>query len=118
MLFLIQSLAGSAWAGIDMSMINGAEKTQMQMMHANMKMASDNFSCMHSNSDMSHLQNCCIDSCVDVLCLSFHSSTIYINNLNPVGLNDITIVSTVDLHGFEFNTRYTKPETPPPSSIA
>lgn len=118
MLFLIQSLAGSAWAGIDMSMINGAEKTQMQMMHTNMQETSDNIACMHFNSDMAHAQNCCTDSCVDALCLSLHSSKIYINDLNPAGLNETTVVSSVDPHVFEFNTRYTKPETPPPSSIA
>lgn len=118
MLFLIQSLAGSAWAGIDMSMINGAEKTQMQMMHTNMPETSNNDACMHANSDMTHVQNCCTDSCTDALCLSLHSSTVYINNPNLVKLNETTIESNIDLRGYEFNTHYTTPETPPPSSIA
>ncbi|QCU90984.1 hypothetical protein [Thiomicrorhabdus sediminis] len=118
MLFLIQSLAGSAWAGIDMSMINGAEKMQMQMMHTNMQDMPKDVGCMHFNSDVTHVQSCCTDSCVDVLCLSLHSSTIYLNNLNPAGLNETTVVSNVEPQVFEFNTRFTKPETPPPSSIA
>jgi hypothetical protein len=117
-LFLFQSLAGSAWAGVDMSMMNNSEKSQMQMMHADMSEMAKGMTCMHSEDGMAQSNNCCVDTCSDVLCLSVHSTTTYTTSLGLTQLNNQLSTSSVGMVDIAFNTRHIQPETPPPSSIA
>ncbi|QCU89793.1 hypothetical protein [Thiomicrorhabdus sediminis] len=117
-LYLLQSFAGSAWAGLDMSMMNAAQKTQMQMLHGSIPEMQSRMTCTLSDTGATATQNSCADSCNDIQCLSVHASNAYLNHPGFVELNENTIESITDLRGFDFNTRYTEPETPPPSPIA
>ncbi len=125
-IFVLQSVAFNALAGTNMSQLNQAEITKMQIMHqvslntTEARNTSDapHSACLTENtSDNSVVDYCSCDhegSCHSLLCNSIHTS-------NPIDTNPPHIFSTVALVHSANTTfsapllhAYYPPEIPPP----
>lgn len=122
-IFIIQSFATGAWAGINMSQFNQAEKTQMQIMHHSMNMdemktmfssdTSDMNSQIHSMMDCSFCdQN--ID-CSNLSCNSIHATTPFFAQKEITQSVSLIVSYLTPILSVSIKYSNSEPETPPPA---
>lgn len=122
-IFILQSFATSAWAGMDMSQFNQAEKSQMQIMHNAMDMSEMqtmlSSDATNLGSQMHSMMDCSLCDqemgCLDLLCSSIHAATPFyaqIEMIQPAILMVSRLTPTLSV-----SVKYSniQPETPPPA---
>lgn len=120
-IFVLQSIAFNALAGTNMSQLNQAEMTKMQIMHQVAEESTSPMNHASCSTDASQTQSmidyCSCDhegSCQSLLCNSIHTSS-------PIDLKIPHLFSATSLTGRSIITlrtalshAYYPPETPPP----
>jgi len=118
-IFILQSFATSAWAGVDMSQFNQAEKSQMQIMHSAMSMEGMQTMLSSDSSNASHQMECSAcdqeTECLNILCSSIHAATpfyaqIAMNQSSPLIVSHLIATLTASV---QYSN--SQPETPPPA---
>ncbi len=122
-IFILQSFATGALAGMDMSKVNQAEKYQMQIMHNAMDM--NEMQTMLSSSDSNpgsqihSMMDCSLCDqemgCSDLMCSSIHAATPFYTQIEMIQpailmVNSLTPTLTVSVKYSNI-----QPETPPPA---
>lgn len=122
-IFILQSFATSAWAGMDMSQLNQAEKSQMHIMHQMMNM--DEMQTMLSSSgskvasQMHSMMDCSLcdqgTGCLNLMCSSIHAATPFFAQIEMI--QSATLIVSNLIPTLTVSVKYTnsQPETPPPA---
>ncbi len=122
-IFILQSFATSAWAGMDMSQFNQAEKSQMQIMHNAMDMSEMQtmLSSKTSNmgSQMHSMMNCSLCDqemgCSDLMCSSIHTATPFYAQIEMIQPAILMVSSLTPTLTVSVKYSNSQPETPPPA---
>jgi hypothetical protein len=122
-MFILQSFATGAWAGMDMSQLNQAEKSKMQIMHHVMNMdemptilspeATKSGSQMHSMMDCSLCDQ--ETGCQDFMCGSIHAATPFYAQVEMIQPTILMVNSLTPTLSISVKYSNSQPETPPPS---
>ncbi len=104
-IFILQSFALTATAGMTTTNLNPAEKIQMQLMHTQV------------NDKQHKMMDCdqCNGQCQDLLCSSIHvTSNFILSSTQPITQSTLVQIVPNDLNSLVV-TQFSQPETPPPS---
>lgn len=122
-IFILQSFATSALAGMDMSQVNQAEKSKMQIMHQAMDMnkmqtmlsSSDSKtnSQMHAMMDCSEGGQC--SNCYDLMCSSIHAATPFYAEIEMIPSEVLLVGRLTPTLTISVQYSNSQPETPPPA---
>lgn len=130
-IFLLQSFALNAWAGVNMSQANQAEQTQMKIMHqmsnmkpmlrANIQSSLDNSGDSSSINTQETAMMDCLDcnqnsGCQDLVCSSIHATTSFYTETEVVQVSTLIISNLVTPLSISILYSYSQPETPPPAA--
>lgn len=128
-IFTLQTFATSAWAGIDVSQLNQAEMSKMQMMHtilvpykmdtAASQSGKHESANMHSMADCDMLNcNLCNEGmgCQNLMCSAAHSTTPFYAQANITHAAIFITNSIVAPLSVPIKHSNSQPETPPPSA--
>jgi hypothetical protein len=119
-IFVLQSVAFNAMAGTNMSQLNQAEITQMQLMH---QASNEENHCASSienasNKTTSSIDYCSCDTdanCHNLVCSSIHSNSPIDTKLPHTFTSSLLLSNTVTALIIQIPLTYYQPETPPPS---
>jgi len=122
-IFILQSFATTAWAGMDMSQFNQAEKSQMQIMHHSMNMNEVQtmpFSSeSNANSQMHAMMDCnqCDQNsnCHDLMCISIHATTPFYAQIEMILSGILLVGHLTPTLAISVQYSNSQPETPPPA---
>jgi hypothetical protein len=120
-IFILQSFATSALAGMDMSKVNQSEKYQMHMMHhiMNMDEKQTMLSSSGSNAQMQTMMNCSEcdqdSNCHDLMCSSIHAATPFYAQIEMIQPATLMVSSLTPTLTISVKYSNSQPETPPPA---
>lgn len=122
-IFILQSFATSAWAGMDMSQLNQAEKSQMQIMHQTIGMIEMQTILSSSDSKVGYQMHSMMDcslcdqetGCFDLMCSSIHAATPFYAQIEMIQSATLMVSSLTPTLSVSVKYSNSQPETPPPS---
>lgn len=122
-IFILQSFATSAWAGMDMYQFNQAEKSQMQIMHSAMDMSEMqtmlSLDAANMGSQMHGMMDCSLcdqeTGCLDLLCSSIHAATPFYAQIEMIQPAILMVSCLTPALSVSVKYSNIQPETPPPA---
>jgi hypothetical protein len=122
-IFILQSFATSAWAGMDMSEFNQAEKSQMRIMHNAMDMSEMQTMLSSKTSSMGSQMHSMMDcslcdqemGCSDLMCSSIHAATPFFAQIEMIQPATLMVSSLTPTLTVSVKYSNSQPETPPPA---
>lgn len=128
-IFILQTFAASAWAGMDMSQLNQAEISKMQMMHNILTSNEIHTAALspneHTNDKMHSMAGCDMQNCnlcnegmgcQNLMCSAAHSTTTFYAQANLTHSAVLITNGVVPLFSISIKYSNSQPETPPPSA--
>ncbi|GKT12066.1 MAG: hypothetical protein ISEC1_P1040 [Thiomicrorhabdus sp.] len=129
-IFILQSFALNAWAGMNMSQANQAEQTQMKIMHQTLDMGhmqqlktqsppSGSDSNISTDTQEIAIMDCldCNQNmhCQDLFCSSIHATISFYTDTQAVQVSTLTVSNLVTPLSISIQYSNSQPETPPPA---